>query len=185
MTSSSFVAGAPIERLSRQEAQAGLQDLAEALRSCVADGAGVGFLMPFTREEAEAFWRSKLAGIEAGTHHLLAARVSGRLVGAVMLVPAQAPNSVHRADVSKLLVHPAYRRRGLAQRLLTELDKLALFLGKTLLVLDTATGDVAEGVYPKFGYQRLGVIPGFARFPDGRLGATTVFYKEVREADEG
>jgi len=46
-------------------------------------------------------------------------------------------------------------------------------------VLDTATGEVAEGIYERLGWQRAGVVPDYALFPDGRYCATTIFYKNV------
>ena len=51
--------------------------------------------------------------------------------------------------------------------------------GKTLLVLDTVTGDAAERLYTRLGWTRVGVIPGYALYPDGRLCDTTVFWKAV------
>jgi hypothetical protein len=51
--------------------------------------------------------------------------------------------------------------------------------GRTLLVLDTATGSDAEAIYPRFGWQRVGVIPDYALFPDGEYCGTTIFYKRI------
>jgi hypothetical protein len=68
------------------------------------------------------------------------------------------------------------RRREVEIRRLTgdevqaQLDGLA-----TLLVLDTVTGDAAERVYERLGWTRVGVIPGYALYPDGRPCDTTVF----------
>lgn len=55
---------------------------------------------------------------------------------------------------------------------------IALEAGKTLLVLDTASGD-AERLYARQGWQRLGVIPNYALMPDGAPCATTVFFKSL------
>jgi hypothetical protein len=51
--------------------------------------------------------------------------------------------------------------------------------GKTLLVLDAVTGGDAERLYQRLGWQRVGVIPGYALFPQGGLCATTVFYRDL------
>jgi hypothetical protein len=51
--------------------------------------------------------------------------------------------------------------------------------GKTLLVLDTVTGDAAERLYQGLGWTTVGVIPGYALYPDGRLCDTTVFFKAL------
>lgn len=38
-------------------------------------------------------------------------------------------------------------------------------------------GEPAEALYDRLGYVRTGVVPGYAAFPDGRLGATTFMHK--------
>jgi hypothetical protein len=50
--------------------------------------------------------------------------------------------------------------------------------GKTLLTLDTATGE-AEHLYQRFGWVRVGVILGCALLPLGRLCDTTVYYRNL------
>jgi len=49
--------------------------------------------------------------------------------------------------------------------------------GKTLLVLDAVTGGDAERLYERLRWTRVGVIPGYALYPDGRPCDTTVFWK--------
>jgi hypothetical protein len=43
--------------------------------------------------------------------------------------------------------------------------------------LDTVTGSDAERLYTRLGWQRCGVIPGYALLPQGGLCATTYFYR--------
>ena len=90
------------------------------------------------------------------------------------------PNQTHRGEVSKLLVHPSIRRRGIAQRLMVRLEAEARSCGRTLITLDTRTGDKAEPLYASLGYVVAGVIPGYARDPrEDRLDATTYMYKRL------
>ena len=51
--------------------------------------------------------------------------------------------------------------------------------GKTLLVLDTVTGEDAERLYTRLGWTRVGTIPGYALYPDGRPCSTTIFWKTI------
>ncbi len=51
--------------------------------------------------------------------------------------------------------------------------------GKTLLVLDAVTGGDAERLYAGLGWGRVGIIPDYALWPDGRPCDTTVFYKSL------
>jgi hypothetical protein len=51
--------------------------------------------------------------------------------------------------------------------------------GRTLLVLDTASGD-AERLYAREGWERVGMIPAYALWPGGGFCATTLFFKDLR-----
>ncbi len=44
-------------------------------------------------------------------------------------------------------------------------------------MLDAVTGD--SSLYAQLGRTRLGVIPGYALYPDGRPCDTTVFWKAL------
>jgi hypothetical protein len=61
--------------------------------------------------------------------------------------------------------------------------------GRTLLVLDTAVDGDAERIYARIGWTRVGVIPAYALFPDGRPCDTAIFWKRLspspREAGRG
>ncbi|HKD22029.1 MAG TPA: GNAT family N-acetyltransferase, partial [Rhizomicrobium sp.] len=99
--------------------------------------------------------------------------------GTVQLGLAMPPNQPHRADVKKLLVHRASRNAGLAATLMREIEGVARKAGRTLLVLDTVKGGAGERLYTRLGWQRTGVIPDYALFPDGTLCDTVVFWKKV------
>src|SRR6266581_4247568 len=81
--------------------------LGAVLHAVVYDGAGVSFVVPFSHEQACAFWRDQvLPGVCARTRRVLVARRGERIVGTVQLMLAMPPNQQHRAEVVKLLVHP-------------------------------------------------------------------------------
>jgi GNAT superfamily N-acetyltransferase len=167
-----------IEELDGAGLLAHADQLAEVLRACVLAGASVGFELPCPHEEARAFWLGLEGAVARGERRLFVLRGEGGAVdGTLQLVLAGMPNSRHRAELSKMLVHPRARRLGLAQALIGHAETAARSLGRTLLVLDTCTGEPAEAMYGKLGYQRCGEIPQFASMPDGRLGATTFMYK--------
>ena len=156
--------------------------LAAVLHSCVCGGASVSFVLPFSIENAEAFWRDDvLPAVAAGDRRLLVARTeAGRIVGSVQLDLATPPNQPHRAEVRKLLVHPDARRMGIARSMMLMIEKEAATAKRTLLTLDTVTGGRAEALYRSLGYCNVGIIPGYAlNFDSSRLEATTVMYKEL------
>ncbi|OUM04006.1 GNAT family N-acetyltransferase [Variovorax sp. JS1663] len=150
--------------------------LAELLIDCVEGGASVSFMHPLSVPRALAFWRGVAEGVARGERALLVAEDASGIVGTVQLVLAQPENQPHRADVSKMLVHRRARRRGLGEALMHAAEQLARESGKSLLVLDTASGD-AERLYERCGWQRCGTVPGYALWPQGGLCDTTFFYR--------
>ncbi|MES2529686.1 MAG: GNAT family N-acetyltransferase [Pseudomonadota bacterium] len=160
--------------------EAQVRELADVLCDCVAGGASVSFMQPLSQARAEAFWRDVAGGVARGERALLVAEdASGTIVGTVQLVLAQPENQPHRADVAKMLVHRRARRQGVAARLMLAVEHEAAVDGKSLLVLDTATGGDAERLYGGLGWQRCGVVPGYALWPDGGLCGTTIFFKPI------
>lgn len=153
-----------------------LQSLAELLIDCVDGGASVSFMHPLSMAKALAFWRGVADSAARGERALLVAEDSSGIVGTVQVVLDQPENQPHRADVAKMLVHRRARRRGLGESLMQNAEQVARECGKTLLVLDTASGD-AERLYARLGWQRCGVIPGYALFPNGEPCDTTYFYR--------
>ena len=97
----------------------------------------------------------------------------------MQVILALPPNQPHRGEIAKLLVHRSARRRGIAQLLMERAEEEARAEGKTLLVLDAVTGDNAARLYERLGWTRVGVIPGYALYPDGRPCDTTVFWKSL------
>jgi len=159
--------------------EAQIAALAEVLVDCVEGDASVSFMHPLSRERAEAFWRGVAEGVAAGERALLVAEDAQGICGTVQLVLAQPENQPHRADLAKMLVHRRSRRQGLGEVLMRAAESMARDCGKTLLVLDTVTGDNGERLYQRLGWQRVGVIPGYALLPRGGLVGTTVFYREL------
>jgi GNAT superfamily N-acetyltransferase len=179
LTSMSATEQIEIRRLGVTEVRTHLDGLAAVLADCVAGGASVSYLAPFSHEQARAVFEAFAVEVEQGRRLLLGAFADGALVGTVQVILALPPNQPHRAEIAKLLVHRSARKRGIAQLLMEHAESEARAEGKTLLVLDTVTGDDAERLYARLGWTRVGVIPGYALYPDGRPCDTTVFWKAL------
>jgi GNAT superfamily N-acetyltransferase len=136
-------------------------------------------MVPFSHEQARDAFDVVAEEVEQGRRLVLAAFFNGDVVGTVQVVLALPPNQPHRGEIAKLLVHRSARKRGIAQLLMEGAEAEARAEGKTLLVLDTVTGDHAERLYERLGWTRVGVIPGYALYPDGRPCDTTVFWKAL------
>ncbi len=167
----------PLETFGERE----IRELSDVTIDCVEGGASISFMWPMTRAKAEAFWRKAAASTARGERIVLVAEDSaGTIVGTVSVIWAEPENQPHRGDVAKMQVHRRARRHGVGAVLLAAAERAALDAGKTLLVLDTVTGGDAERLYARGGWERCGVIPNYALWPDGRLCATTVFFKSLR-----
>lgn len=107
------------------------------------DGALLRFHPPFTlekRSKMEAFWTARLSQICTGHRITLIALASldgkqeADVAGIVELGMAEADTGPFRGDLEMLMVSPKYRRRGLASRLIDELEEVAKEEKRTLLV---------------------------------------------------
>ncbi|XXD09599.1 N-acetyltransferase family protein [Klebsiella sp. R445] len=163
--------------LSHDDILANLSRLSDILADSVNGGASVSFMLPFDPQTAEAFWSRTARSVDAGERLVLVAEQAGLIVGTVQLITDQPENQPHRADVAKLLVHQNARRQGVANALMAYLEQEARQQGKSVLVLDTATGSGAERFYVQCGWEKAGEIPRYALMPDGKLTATSLFYK--------
>src|SRR4051812_5030589 len=132
-----------------------------------------------SRADAEFFFEKVLEDVQRGDRVLLAAFLDSTLVGTVQILTATPPNQPHRADVAKLLVLRSARGQGVGSRLMKHVEEASRLAGKTLLVLDTATGGFAEKLYMSLGWTRVGVIPRYALYPDGTWCDTTIFWKQL------
>lgn len=165
--------GIVIEQLTSLETC--IEELADLLVTVVEDGASVGFLPPLSQEEAKDYWRS----VPDPDVVLFVAKVDGRIAASVQLQLCGKANGSHRAEIAKLMTHPAYRRRGIARQLMLEAEAVALEKNRTLLVLDTREGDPSNRLYASLGYELAGRIPNFARSANGGLDATMIYYKPI------
>lgn len=163
--------------LSDGEALAALDGLVEILIDSVDNGASVGFHRPMEREEADVYWRDVCAEVRRERVRLFAAYIDGQLVGTAQLQPSFKPNGRNRAEVAKVLVHSAFRRRGIGRALMDALEAEARRLNRTTLVLDTRLGDAGETLYAQCGWTKVGVIPAYVVDENGRPDATVFYYK--------
>ncbi len=160
-----------------------LHQLAILLHATVHDGASVSFILPFTHEDSLDWWRTKILpqALSCQRHILIARHTpTNSIVASVQLILDMPPNQQHRAEVAKLLVHPAHRRNGLARALMTALEHIAFDRNRTLITLDTVTGSSAEPLYQSLGYQLSGTIPNYARSTHtATLEPTSIYYKQL------
>ena len=173
----------PIASLDSAAFAKAVESLAQILHACVHEGASLGFVLPFDRNEARAYWLNKVAPPHAaGAKLVLAATLGGAVVGTAQLDLDSMPSKRHHAEVSKVLVDPGFRRAGVGGALMREIERCAANEGRWLLTLDTA-GDAAEALYRSLGYSLAGAIPHYARDAfENRYDATRIMYKDLRRS---
>jgi GNAT superfamily N-acetyltransferase len=155
-----------------------LEGLCDVLIDCVEGGASVSFMPPMTRAKAQRYWHGVAASVARGERALVVAEDTRGILGTAQAIWAEPENQPHRADVAKMLVHRRARRLGVGAAVLAAAERAAGAAGRTLLVLDTAS-PVAERLYERGGWRRVGAVPKYALMPDGSFCATAFFYKDL------
>ncbi|HSP16634.1 MAG TPA: GNAT family N-acetyltransferase [Thermoanaerobaculia bacterium] len=173
-----------LEPLSASALQAEQGQLVDLLCSCVNSGGSLGFLAPLAKSDASEFWSGVVPQVESGSRLVLVARDGDRIVGSAQLAFESKQNGRHRAEVLKVMVDPAQRRRGIAAGLMAELERHARERSIRLLFLDTAEGESgARGFYESLGYAYVGGIPDYALDPRGRSTKNAIYFKALRISD--
>lgn len=170
----------PIRLLDARSYAAARADLVALLVAAAQENAGVSFLPPLDPARAGAFWDSLAAKAAAGGAAMFAAFDGERAVGTVALMLDTPENQRHRAEIAKMIVARDVRRRGVARALMGQAIAHAQSIGRTLIVLDTRTGDAAEPLYTSMGFRRAGIVPDYARNATGIEEATTFLYLDLR-----
>ncbi|KAH7120432.1 putative histone acetyltransferase [Dactylonectria estremocensis] len=157
--------------------------LARLLQSCVnvdPASSSIGFRAPLSEAKATAYWESlsaNLFGTRPSTTLFILSRGSNA-VGTIQLVTHPKETHAHKIEVGKLLVAGEERGHGLGRRLMEIAERYAFNkLGKTMVLLDTATETPARGFYLKLGYTEWGICPQYAESATGDLHDCSFFYK--------
>ncbi|GAA4318220.1 GNAT family N-acetyltransferase [Compostibacter hankyongensis] len=161
-----------------------LTDLALLTVDVVKKGASVGFIHSFEIRDVIFFWEKVMISVSEGKTILVIAKDSEtqNVIGTVQLRMDMPDNQPHRGDIAKMQVHSDWRRQGIGTALLKHIEELALEKGKTLLVLDAVTNGPAYELYKRCGWTKVGDIPDYALYPDGKsYCSTTYFYKKLKD----
>jgi ribosomal protein S18 acetylase RimI-like enzyme len=157
-----------------------IDGLGALLLDAVDGGASVNFLAGATKAEACGWWAARSAAVADGTITVFVARDGDRIVGSTLLERSRNPNSPHRAEIGKVIVHRSARRQGLGRALMAAAEERARSEGRWMLILDTVTGSPAAALYESLGWQTVGTIPDYALNTRGEPEAATYYYKDLR-----
>ena len=172
----------PVDGVAVLEAAAAVsavRRLSDILVACVDGGAPASYLPPLAQATAQDHMRAAASGVAQGRCVLLGAWSRGVLAGTVRLQLDTPPSQRHRAEVAELMVHPDFRRRRLAERLIRALEAEAAHAGRTLLTLNAEAGGTAERLCARLGWTIAGQIPGYAPDAAGRPAAAALLFKTL------
>jgi GNAT superfamily N-acetyltransferase len=172
-------AAATVVELAPPELRCRTQQLVDLLADAIDGGASVNYVIPYRRDDLEAYWSRVEEDVANGSRVVLVILEDDRVMGSVQLVPSRKPNQPHRADVEKLLVHSSSRRRGAGTALMSAVECAARDRGRWLLTLDTRSDSTADVLYPRWGWHAVGRIPDYALDPDGKPAACTFYWKRL------
>jgi GNAT superfamily N-acetyltransferase len=115
-----------------------------------------------TIEQVEARIAANRKAIEQGTEMHLVAEVAegdGGVVGVGGLVRRDFALHAHRGELVDLVVHPHYRRQGIARRIVEGIKERAAAMGVEILEVGCRGGTPAEEVYRHLGFVEWGRLP--------------------------
>jgi GNAT superfamily N-acetyltransferase len=112
-----------------------------------------------TLVEVEERIIESLQAAEEGRQVLFVAEVDGVVVGTGAFVRNTHPLHAHRAEVGGLVVHPDYRRRGIARRIVERIAETASSMGLEMLEISVRGETPAEEVYRRLGFTEWGRLP--------------------------
>jgi len=102
-----------VATLSEAAYREAIPGLAELLVDVVDGGASVNFLAGVDAATAAAWWSARTEAVGDGTITPIVAFDVDRVVGSTLLIRSPNPNSPHRAEIAKVLVHRTARRSAL------------------------------------------------------------------------
>ncbi|KAE9582315.1 hypothetical protein CGMCC3_g1830 [Colletotrichum fructicola] len=170
--------------------------LSDLLQLCVnldPETSSIGFRAPLSEEDATAYWTSLSSDVSGADPLVYLFVVKGpaksndnNTLATFQLGQNPKETHKHKIEVRKLLVHPAQRGGGIGRKLMDFAERFARDgLGKTMILLDTASETPARGFYLKLGYVEWGVCPAYAQNALGRLHDCSFFLKMLQPTGQG
>lgn len=137
--------------------------LVELINATVADNGTLGFSSSLSGEKAEHFLGALNRRVAQGDTHALYATLEGQPAFFVMMNLSGMPNCRHSAELSKAVVAPGLRGKGLPREALRALIGRARELDVEQFVLDVREGSRAHRLWIRYGFQTWGILPDYAR----------------------
>jgi ribosomal protein S18 acetylase RimI-like enzyme len=165
--------------LSREDADSVAPALARLHLEAQEVGMALGLLSGHDPALLAETYAQVVRGLDGGERVFVVAEADDAILGMGQLVRSSVENGRHRAEIQRLAVAASARGSGVGRALMAALEDEARRRGITLVWLTTHAGTDAQRFYEAIGYTLSGVIPQYARLPDGTLAANAFFYREL------
>lgn len=131
-------------------------------------------------EEVKERVQKNILEMDRGNSVALVAVVDTNVIGTVLVKRAQHILTSHRAELSDVVVNPAFQKQGLGKRLCRESFVYAKQMGCDHIIA-SCRNDGAELFYKAIGMEECGTIPGGILEPWGERKTydEIIFYKEL------
>lgn len=97
-----------------------------------------------------------LEEIEKGKRERLVLTLNEKIIAQCQIDYFYYPHA-HLAEIVALVIHPEYRRKGYAEKLMKEIEKMVKEKGKEILILSVDENNTpAMNLYKKLGYKQYG-----------------------------
>lgn len=138
-------------------------DIVLLINCSVADGGTLGYEHPMNADDESRFIAGLREDLSSGRTRLLLGRADFGPAFMAQVHLNRMANCRHRAELSKGVVHPAYRGMNLVKTAFEEIVLLAESLGIQQLTLDVREGTRAHRLWQLFGFETYGVLEDYAR----------------------
>jgi len=136
------------ERIMVQARPAKLEDAPSLQKNC---------LPANTLDEVKSFLEKDVEEMSRGNKVRLVAEINGEVIGNLEIFFSRHPLTFHIADISTVVVNPAFRRRGIATRMIESALQIAEEKKIEIVKIDVeAKNTPAIGLYRKVGFKEYG-----------------------------
>lgn len=144
-----------------------IRQLVEISQLVILDGGAIGWTNAIDAHELASYWETTAEKVRKGACVLAIAETTSQIIGTAQLhVPLRPEHSTagHAGTLSKVFVHPNFRRLGIGRELLRCLEDEAKVRGLTTIELSVRINQIgAIGLYESLGYSRWGEQPYYAK----------------------
>jgi ribosomal protein S18 acetylase RimI-like enzyme len=123
----------------------------------------LGYPCRLTGRQADSISASLAGAVAAGDVRFFAVRAAADLIGMALLTPNRLPNCAHIVELSKGIIHPDRRGRGVMEAALLEIAAVCQTGGLDIITLDVREHCKSHRLWRNVGFREYGRLEDYAR----------------------